>query len=358
MTRSAGRSGSPRAEATGRHGTYGRLVIDRTWDPAECDRPTRKRSRPLTMIKLSVADELAASHSKYFGDAGSAWVAGLPRMAEDYLSRWECTLDGTPGYGTLAWVLPVRTNTGEPAVLKLQPIDDETVGEPAALRIWDGHGAVRLLRDDPATGAMLLERCDPDRNLDRVPDDLVALQTLSELLARLTSVPAPAGMRQLSTIAEALVEQAGAVVDQVADADRRLITDCAAAVEQVRSEAGDRLLHWDLHYENVLAPAAGSGRERWLAIDPKPLAGDPDFELLPALDNRWDDVVATGDVERAVLYRFDLMTAVVGLDRDRATAWTLGRVLQNLLWSVEAGTEDSFIDVNRRIAHVLIQRRS
>jgi len=145
------------------------------------------------MIKLLVPEELAASHARYFGEVGLAWTAGLPDMAEAYLSRWDCSLDGTPSHGMLAWVLPVRTNTGEPAILKLQPVDDETVGEPVALRTWDGQGAVRLLRDDPATGAMLLERCDPERSLGRVPDDLVALQTLSELLARLTDAAGSAG---------------------------------------------------------------------------------------------------------------------------------------------------------------------
>jgi streptomycin 6-kinase len=152
------------------------------------------------------------------------------------------------------------------------------------------------------------------------------------------------------------VERAGAVRDQVTDADRRLITDCVAAVDQARADPGDRLLHWDLHYQNVLAPA--DSREAWLAIDPKPLAGDPCFELLPALDNRWDEVVATGDVDRAVLRRFDLMTEVLGLDRARATAWTLGRVLQNLVWSIEDGIDGSFVDVSRRIGRVLITHRS
>lgn len=37
-----------------------------------------------------------------------------------------------------------------------------------------------------------------------------------------------------------------------------------------------------------------------------------------------------------VLWRFDLLAAVVG-DRERAVAWTLGRVLQNGLWDVEDG---------------------
>jgi hypothetical protein len=32
-----------------------------------------------------------------------------------------------------------------------------------------------------------------------------------------------------------------------------------------------------------------------------------------------------------------LMTEVLGLERQRATGWTLGRVLQNILWEVESG---------------------
>nr|BFE84209.1 hypothetical protein GCM10020093_068100 [Planobispora longispora] len=115
--------------------------------------------------------------------------------------------------------------------------------------------------------------------------------------------------------------------------ERRLVRTCASAVAELVGEPGDRLLHWDLHYDNVLA----GEREPWLAIDPEPLAGHPGFELLPALDNRWEEAEATGDVARAVLRRFDLLTEALGLDRGRAVGWTLGRVLQNALWDIEDG---------------------
>lgn len=141
-------------------------------------------------------------------------------------------------------------------------------------------------------------------------------------------------MRTLAGIAAAMLEQTPAAVPELRDpAERRLVLTCASAVAELAGEPGDRLLHWDLHGGNVLA----GEREPWLAIDPEPLAGDPGFELLPALDDRWDAVTATGDVTGAVLRRFDLLTEVVGLDRQRATGWTLGRVLQNALWDIEDG---------------------
>lgn len=127
---------------------------------------------------------------------------------------------------------------------------------------------------------------------------------------------------------------------------------CASAVAELVGEPGDRLLHWDLHYDNVLAGT----REPWLAIDPEPLAGDPGFDLLPTLDSRWDEVTATGDVARAVLRRFDLLTEVLGLDRNRATGWTLGRVLQNALWDVEGG-KAALEPVQVAIATALLRHR-
>ncbi|RSS23354.1 hydroxyurea phosphotransferase [Streptomyces sp. WAC05458] len=275
---------------------------------------------------IDVPDALAASQAKYNGAAGRAFIDALPELAAGFLDRWGLRLDGSAMHGWAALVLPVVAGDGTPAALKLQILDAETEGEPVALRLWDGDGAVRLLDHDPATGTMLLERLDPTRTLAHVADSREAVLVVARLLAHLTATPAPPGLRHLGDIARGMLERTPPALERVPDpADRRLIADCAAAVREVVDEPGDRLLHWDLHYENVL----GSERAAWLAIDPKPLAGDPAFDLLPALDNRYEP----GETR----WRFDAMTDVLGLDRERARAWTLGRVLQNCLWNVEDG---------------------
>lgn len=288
---------------------------------------------------VDIPADLTAAYAQNDDLELRAWGAMVPQLAARYFDEWGLRQDGVPGHGAVAAVFPVRrADNGAPAVLKLQPVDDETCGEPAALRAWNGSGAVRLLRSDPVTGSMLLERLDASRSLDAVPDAEDALQILAELLARLVTVPAPSGLRHLGDIAANMLGRvAGAVKATARPDDRELIERCAGALREVAGEPGRQLLHWDLHYENVLAPLPGSGREPWLAIDPKPLVGDPGFDLFPALWNRWSDAVATGDVTRAVRRRFDLMTEVLGLDRTRAAAWTLGRVLQNSVWDAESG---------------------
>jgi streptomycin 6-kinase len=305
--------------------------------------------------RIEVPEALVSWHRKYFGESGRTWIDAAPDLAARLLDRWQLRPDGAPTCGATALVLPVVRADATPAVLKLQPITDHTVGEPDALRAWNGDGAVRLLDHDPESGSMLLERLDADRPLATVPDDLAALQILSELLARLSAVPAPPGIRQLSDFGADLLGRVPRALTLERDASQDvLIRACASALEEVLPEAGDRLVHEDLHFDNILAPHPADQREPWLAIDPNPVAGYPGFALLAALHNRWEDAVATGDVPRAIRRRFDLMTDILGLDRPRATAWTLARVLQNTLWDVEHDDTMWHTESDRAIAHTLL----
>lgn len=71
------------------------------------------------------------------------------------------------------------------------------------------------------------------------------------------------------------------------------------------------------------------GRAPWPVIDPKPPAGDPGVDLLPAIVDNF--------LAEEVRWRFDLLTEAFGADRGRPRAWTTGRVLQNCLWDVQEG---------------------
>jgi streptomycin 6-kinase len=275
---------------------------------------------------VEIPQGLVEAQLLFNGEAGREFLAGLPARTERFLQEWRLRPTGPVMHGTTALVVPVERADGTAAALKLLLPHEESAGEPLALRAWDGRGCVRLLEHDPGTGTLLLERLDERRPLSGLAerDPRQAVRVVGELLARLTAVPAPAGVRGLGPVAAGLLERAPRALAGIPDARARgLVADCAAALAEVAGEPGDRLLHWDLHYDNVLA----GGREPWLAIDPKPLAGDPGFELLPAIRNNF--------AADQVRWRFDLLTEALGLDRQRARAWTLGRVLQNCLWDVE-----------------------
>ncbi|GAA2834080.1 aminoglycoside phosphotransferase family protein [Kribbella solani] len=277
--------------------------------------------------------EIPAKLIRNHQEKGAEWLASLPAAVERYVREWELTVDGAPISGEASLVLPVVRRDGAAAMLKIQPVNDESEDEALALRTWNHDDVVGVLEDDPETSTLLLERLRP-RTLDDLPDHVEATRILAELLTHLSAVPAPPGVRRLADIAARLVEDAPRWLPRLTDpAEQQLVRRFADQVREVLPESGDRLLHWDLHYLNVMA----ADRRPWLVIDPKPLAGDPAFEVFPVLWNRWDDLVATGDVAQAIRDRFALMLDVTGIDRDRALAWTAGRILQNVIWFAEDG---------------------
>lgn len=261
-----------------------------------------------------------------------AWATDLSATARHFLEMWELRSEGVVRSGEAGIVVPVRRADGSPAALKLQPPRAETTAAILGLTRWDGRGIVRLLEGDANRGAMLLERLHADRSLQAVSDD-EATRVVASLLSRLHSAPAPTGLPQLAAVVDEMMANAPGALRLLTQDDRCRVDRWLQVIAEVRAEPGDRLLHWDLHFGNVLA----ADREPWLAIDPEPLVGDPGFDLWPALDSGWSADETVTDAGRIVRRRFDVLTEMLGLDRARAAAWTAARLLQNTLWDIEDG---------------------
>ncbi|MDR5705074.1 aminoglycoside phosphotransferase family protein [Agromyces sp. LY-1358] len=266
-------------------------------------------------------------------DAIRDWVGVVSSVAGDLLRRWELRPEGVVRSGEAGVVVPVRRADGTRAALKLQVPRAETTAAILGLERWDGRGMVRLLDSDPDQGGMLLERLHGDRTLEAVEDDDDAVRVVGSLLARLHSVPAPDGLPRVEAILAGMLDDAPAALHALERDDRSRLRRWMRSVTDLEAEPGDRLLHWDLHYGNVLA----ADREPWLAIDPEPLVGDPGFDLWPALDTGWSTSDTVTDAPRIVRRRFDILTEMLDLDRGRAAAWTVARLLQNTLWDIEDG---------------------
>lgn len=265
------------------------------------------------------------------GPAWAAWLDRLPRLVPRLLVEWELTRDGEhTWHGHASVVLPVRTGAGRPAVLKVAfDGDDESLHEPLALQHWAGEGAVRLLRADPARRAMLLERLHRE-DLTTVWD-VEACEVVGSLYGRLHRPALPQLAALTTYVGRRLDDLAGAGTDL--PLPRRMVQQALSLGRDLVSEPAstDRLVHGDLHYGNVLA----ADREPWLAIDPKPMSGDPHYEPAPMLWHRWDEVVSGGEVRSAVRRRFHALVDTADLDEDRARDWVVVRAVVDAHWSLE-----------------------
>lgn len=274
----------------------------------------------------------------------AAFSDGLPALVQSLVEEWELTPDGEPGHGSCALTMPVRTPDGTPTVLKVGFPHEEAEHEALALQTWRGDGAAQLLRADPGRWALLLERLDAGRDLRSV-GEIEACEVVAGLYSKLHVAALPR-LRTLSTFVQRWTERLAALPVDV-PVPRRLVEHAAslghAFVEDPMTDAA--LIHGDLHYENVLA----GEREPWQVIDPKPMAGDPHYEVAPMLWNRWDEAVGTGDARGTVRRRFHTIVDAAGLDEERARDWVVVRAMHNALWALEgAASADVQLDADDR----------
>jgi streptomycin 6-kinase len=178
--------------------------------------------------------------------------------------------------------------------------DTESLHEGDALELWNGDGAVRLLRRSGR--ALLMERAVPGDDVSMRPDDeatAIAVDVASRLWRRVGSPfrpVAPEVPRWLET-----AEREGSELVPLA---RELLVEL--------DPSADWLVHGDFHHHNILRRG-----DRFVAIDPKPYLADREYDIPSFLWNPWENGMDDSkQTERRV---------AAGLDDFRIRAWTVIR---------------------------------
>lgn len=273
---------------------------------------------------------LARKFIDLYGARGAAWVEAFPGTLERLLGRWGLTPGETFAYVGYAYVARVELPGGLPAVLKVAPPGSEFVNEIAALRLYDGRGAVRVLDCDPGVAALLLERLEPGTPLADMDDDAHATEIAAGVMRELWR-PLPPGHafptverwgQAFGRIRAAHGGGSGPVPLELFEKGERLYFElCATAARPV-------LLHGDLHHWNILA----SRRDPWLAIDPKGVAGEPAYETGALLRNR---LRLEPNLLRLTERRAGQLADELGLDRQRILGWAFAQGVLSALWTLE-----------------------
>ncbi|MEW1660552.1 aminoglycoside phosphotransferase family protein [Streptomyces sp. NPDC093707] len=279
---------------------------------------------------------LAALGGAQEGPVG-AWLAALPSLVQERLAAWGLTLERVhaPG-GRSSLVALVRQEDGTPAALKFPVPGRAAAREAAALQVWNGWGAVRLLRADEASGALLLERLQGAVSLRSLPEAKAQLEAAGTV-RRLWVAP-PEG-HPFATVAERTAQdaerlraagassEAGPLVDEACELGRSLP---AGAAEEF-------LLHGAFRQGKVLA----GERAPWLAVGPSPLVGERAYDLARLVLDRFEDALAGSGAAAVARRRVAKLADSLDVDRARLRDWTLYR-------AVRAGLRESASGDRRR----------
>ncbi len=220
----------------------------------------------------------------------------------------------------------------DPVVLKVvrEPGDEWDAGSVLSAL---GHGGVVRVYEH-APGAVLLERLRPGTplvELVRHGFDREATDILASVLARMSPRAPAAG--------DVTMEDWGRGFERVAagslPADEALHARAREVYGRLAATATRRrLLHGDLQHYNILHDE----RRGWVAVDPKGVVGEVEYELGASLRNPVEcpDVFAA----RAVIERRVAQYAErLSVDAGRVLAWAFAQGVLSAIWSVEDGEE-------------------
>jgi streptomycin 6-kinase len=226
----------------------------------------------------------------------------LAPVAAEVAHEWRIELGRPFALARCSYIAPA----GNGAVLKVTPHEDDEADEEAdALKLWDGDGAVRLLRRDARRRAMLIERARPGTDLSGVLEEQ-ALAIAVDVGRRLWR-PASDPFRWIGDHVPRWLDNA--------ERDGHDLVRLARSLYASLDVGRGMLVHGDFHHHNLLAHGDG-----WLAIDPKPMLGEPEYDVASFLWNPLPYRMRLDVTERR-LSAF----AGAGLDEARMRAWAVIR---------------------------------
>lgn len=246
-------------------------------------------------------------------------------MPDPHLAAWSLSDPELIADTPRACVYRVADAAGTPRVLKaFKPpgLKCELPVGSRALEHWAGRGAVRLIARN--AGAQLLEHLDGPM-LTTLPDDQ-ATEAIIEVAQALHAAPGPApqGMPDLRAHLRALFDS------PEFPAERAL----AARLLETTELRDVRLLHADIHHENILGSARG-----WAAIDPHGAVGDRHYDLANAFNN---PDAATALTPGRAAHMAERFAAALGLDKLRLLQFARVHAAISICWHIQDSEDPSF----------------
>jgi streptomycin 6-kinase len=208
-----------------------------------------------------------------------AWLGELPALVGRLEAEWQIVVGRAYRDSTEAYVAEATLADGTPTVLKLLvPRDgDAAAHEATVLRIAAGEGCPRLLRDDVARGALLLERLGRSLHDLRAPVDrrhAILVAAARRIWRSAPDCGLPTGAAKALWLSEFIARL-------WEDLDRpcsERAVDHALACARRRGDAHRDemavLVHGDVHQWNALE--AGDG---FKLVDPDGLLAEAEYDL-------------------------------------------------------------------------------
>lgn len=250
----------------------------------------------------------------------------LDRLRE-YARRWGMALETWHETPTSVIAYGRRHTTA--VVLKSIKHEGDEWHSGDVLRAFSGHGVVRVYEHAP--GAVLLERLVPGDSLvdmSRLGRDQEATNIVAAVVSAMAPRAAPIGCPTVAHWGNAFERYLAANDISIS---RELVVRARATYDELcLSQRAPRLLHGDLQHANILF----DGARGWVAIDPKGVVGELEYDMGALLRNphREPSVFAN---PRVIERRVTQLTTALHLDSTRVLRWAFAQAVLSAIWEWE-----------------------
>ena len=208
-----------------------------------------------------------------------------------------------------------------------------------ALRYFDGHGAVRLLRYDD--GAQLMEYAAGDELVALVErgEDENATRIIAHVIKQLHSVPQDApysGMLMLDRWFGALLRKAAA--DKQLGIESIYVRSATLAEWLLADQREIRVLHGDIQHYNIRNTQRG-----WLAFDPKGVVGERTYDCANTLCNPVMPELVHNKTR--LLNNAAILADTLALELERVLAFTYIYACLNASWWLQLSSMEKAEDI-------------
>jgi len=322
--------------------------------------------------------EFISNIQNVFGEDGHAFLKSLPDLIAEASARWGLT-DIRPApnlsYNFVAFarrgevLSPYDTinhqtqGRGDSAptmdvVLKMGVPNREMKSEMAALRLFNGEGACRVIDYDEDKYWILLERLKPGVMLATLKDDEEATHIAAEVMRKiwrpvehviLSEAKNPYVSLRDPSLSLRVTSDKFIRLSDWFDGLKRLREMFNGGTGPLNEKLVDRveqsvkdfftenhmpvLMHGDFHHFNILSSGRG-----WLVIDPKGVIGPAGYEVGPFMMNPWGSFSDGINYRLRVKRRIDILHEHLGWERERILAWSLAHAVLSTWWGMEDNT--------------------
>lgn len=285
-------------------------------------------------------------------EKAAKWLEEIPKIVDSLKEKWELEI-GEEFELSWNYVMSAERKSGEKVVLKIYfPEDKEYTNQLATLKIFNGEGSIKVLENDDTNFAILLEQCIPGKTLSSLNDENKETLIFTDVVKKLWKKPPPNS--KFSNIGDDLKDFDWYFKSYEGNKDKSLKDLIIKAWEiykyLVDTQKDLYLLHADLHHENILSSKRG-----WLAIDPKGVLGEREFEITAFMRNpikRAKENLLTRDI---LLGRLEKISKELPLDKERMIGWAFSQTVLSAIWNLKLKSDrgEYWIKISKELEKLL-----